>query len=705
MSTKFPYSKIMQLYPRLTRFDIPTCDMIVATSEILEYFMRHRTLDDEFTSIKFNNLVPYLKSFLDNSQSPAPIAFMTREEPNDDYEFEMQAPWGYVLNHDSDSDDEDIQYEMMMAGLQMQQSFRDVEVQVEDKGNSRTITAIINSYNIRPNTDSVNSKSKFDHYYDEEMAKNEYIFKSLVSRAESKNPKKIEVLYEEYSSSLYAFPKPNWTTYLTSLTIDLPSISSPSQQRLKIGKIYKLYQLDNYPSLRKVSINDKESKSWDFRRPIYESLMKCHKLYEISISFGIQPSNNTAIEMIEMVNRLRGTWKKFTLELKSGQNGDSWPLTINNPTITRFSWAFDSSFADCLVLDFNTDVFKSLKFNFEGEDFTEPPECFNLLKRHQYNLEQLEIHFRANCDRYKVLQTLNKILHNTNFPKLRNLKVRDDSNGDSIDYDFDDFDDFDDDEDGEYIQNPRPQRDTSEREDSYCRNEFEIKDSVAEYLTYFFSIVNFGKPFETFGQAANVLRKLKLMTRSSKNVKFSKKLLDSVRSLSDFKDFFQCYDHGASESGKSCCEKSISSYTVTALYCLFAYCFQQLVQFDKNSPLSEFKTHLRIAKVWDDLFLALCKSSPNLNTLNITSRLGGEEHAILPHFQQLYRKVKFYDLYIDLISFDWGKLILPSHPYTDEWISHTFQKTSIGHPDHIEPNPPYQHLVNYLKEVPKLMKR
>lgn len=87
------------------------------------------------------------------------------------------------------------------------------------------------------------------------------------------------------------------------------------------------------------------------------------------------------------------------------------------------------------------------------------------------------------------------MLYNGYFSKLKELIVRDQSDDSMMEYDSDEIVDLD--SDDEVL-----------KAFFTCENNFKIQGSVIEYLVYFFSFVNFGKHFDTFGQVANVLRQL-----------------------------------------------------------------------------------------------------------------------------------------------------------------------------------------------------
>lgn len=138
---------------------------------------------------------------------------------------------------------------------------------------------------------------------------------------------------------------------------------------------------------------------------------------------------------------------------------------------------------------------KNWIFFFHGIKFIKVPYSLGLVEQHQGNLEKLQIHFEAKRDRYKTLRTLVRMLYNGYFSKLKELIVRDQSDDSMMEYDSDEIVDLD--SDDEVL-----------KAFFTCENNFKIQGSVIEYLVYFFSFVNFGKHFDTFGQVANVLRQL-----------------------------------------------------------------------------------------------------------------------------------------------------------------------------------------------------
>lgn len=167
----------------------------MANSEILDYFMRHKTLDAQFTGIRFSNLVPYLKSFQNPSEPPAAIIFMKHDDPN-------SPSLSYLLRSEHQAISK-----RLPINFEDKEYLQNLDPQVnQDKGILRTSTQILSCHNINTTENNDYLESNLENYYDKEMMKNENIFRILAPRAESVHSKNISVFYNSGLSTLYVFP-------------------------------------------------------------------------------------------------------------------------------------------------------------------------------------------------------------------------------------------------------------------------------------------------------------------------------------------------------------------------------------------------------------------------------------------------------------------------------------------------------------------
>lgn len=618
-SNEFPYSSIMDIYPELkslTMKDIPLT--ITLTNMFVDQLLFEPSTN--CNALSFTNLVPFLNAL--KNEPSIPVAML--------FSFESLG-----ISEDELSREDDIFLQL----LQLMQNRPNIVAKSEG------ISLRQKSY---PKPTLLGNNLN-------EAIEDEHQFRSLIPLAESILLQNLDLATDgKYSSKLCLFPKPSWTDFLTDLQLTISRETlGIVQSNFKTSKLFKLYQLNSYPNLKKVSIYNSGENTFHFSAAIYKSLMKCEKLDYLIIRYrGLPNYLKGRSETIKLINQLRGNWKSFELEIMS--NIFNWSIEkLDNPTITGFKCSDLNQNDDFDALIFNTIVFESLDLQFT-KMYEGLPNCFNLLKTHQNNLKKLSIEIYLSNYRIFTWATFYEIFHNTTFPKVTEF--------------------------------------TFSYKKEYTRDYeclFEICKPIVDYLIDFFSIVNFGEPIETYEQAVLIWYNLVIKAESSTDKKsFSKEKFEFGRYLPIFDTFFKCHDHKIWRKGE-CCHQNLGPSTVTSLYCFFAYCFGQIISVNEIQEPHQFDKFLKKSIFWDNFFAAITESFPSLERLHVASEIELKELAIMPYFQRFLRKstsltdLGFSNTARDYLKFprenfelDWSDIISPTYEYQDEWIRKTFQNYS-----------------------------
>lgn len=551
------YDVMMKNYPNLETLDIKDNKILIAHSELVLDRLISLSAAGPMTAISFNNLVPFLKSCLNSSESSHPMALIMANDM-----FDVQ--------------------------------------QIED-----FIQKLKRNTNLEYQSDS----SALIGYYDEQMKKDEQHFSllSLVADFCIRNQCDIFDYKGPFKTELCIFPKPFWTNHLTDITIEFGKYGFLESQPAAVPrKVYKLYQLDNYPMLKTIKIYDSGLESIDLCKTIYGSLPKCQNLKNlaISVSYVLSPFEG-CVKRIQMINTLRGAWENFMFEFNEeflSHTPNSREILISNPTITdlRYIVAFTDQWLPINVSEMNK--LKSLKFDFKGLFAAESEKSLDILRYccHK-SLKKLEFNFRSDFSPH-IFNILTDTLRMTE--EFANVKVL------SI-------------------------TDKGERHNNEVNSFLMSHSTITEYMKYFLpTVVAKADELSTLEDAVKVFRYLRLTTvTSSTEVSFSNERFELARSCYQFLQFFRCFDGTASSYNEP-----IDSHQLTALYFLFAYCFNQihLQNFFLSDLQLAFSHYIRTATKWDDLFSALLSSLPGLKLLKINSNLMElSNFMLLPHYHKI----------------------------------------------------------------------
>lgn len=392
--------------------------------------------------------------------------------------------------------------------------------------------------------------------------------------------------YEEIN----IFPKPNWTDNITRLYVDLYQLRVDFRDDSAIT-MYRYFKLDNYPSLRKVEINDKETPYTVISEIVYESLEKCTNLREVIIFY--QSGCLTSEEpcgILNIINAIKGNFNLFLSASFDFYLTTQYreQIAIRNPLMKIMDITTKQEEPN-ILLELNPEVLQELSCDiFSSDDPTlksiiSYKDCLVTLTIRMHNkhdeIKQISSAFQKNC-----------------FPKLKSL----------------------------YLDLNK------------CETNFSAK-KIEPYFRQFIKLVKFGEPPKKIGQAVEVFKKLQSrMKQKASTQKFSD-IVKIAKNNKLYEKFFKCYDNPKTHK-KQCCQASIEPELLTGLYCFFAICFCSQ-HTPTDATLSTFL--IEISQI-DLMAAAIHKSMPSLEFLELTQRNcplseNGMSYVCQPHLQSLLK--------------------------------------------------------------------
>lgn len=494
----------------------------------------------------------------------------------------------------------------------------------------RDVEEAVEKYNwIREISNTELEESIGKGYCDSKSMEYEQHFNNYLNLTKSNSVSNDSDMKPRFTSELAVFPKPNWTDLLVDLSVNLRLFKSYFPEN-KLTNRFRYFMLDNYPSLKRVEIEDEESNSTLLSQVVYESLERCKRLKKVAIFYCDLGKDQNDMPVLKLINKIKGSWEFYLRVVLQGQ--PQIPYEFSNLTVTGFEIVPLKRVSNNLRICLNDKVLEKLKVTI---DYDLNDIMSSWVLDYKRNLSYLDIYiFVERLFEEESLKGIGELFALNDFPNLKFLKIK----------------------------------------SLVFSKRLKLKTEIKKlYFKVFLKAIKFGDPPKTIDEAIQAFKKIQSLVHWDIPQSLTRSVFEKMRENPVCSQFIKCYDHPNGYRDK-CCQAPIEAYLLTSLYCLFAYCFIPLrdVSWGKLPEDKIRAKYLASSLQFDSLFHGGLKRLPSLKEIVLFCSQEKEDIFTLPHLQKFIK----YHPSIQRLKYDgnsnWSIIMSEDCKDDDEWLGNVF---------------------------------